>query len=69
MNSRLLITGTLLMIIGLIGLAIRLFFSKYTENFGLADVDIICILIPMIFIIFGFVLFFVGWKGTDDTEK
>jgi uncharacterized membrane protein len=65
MKTGLIIVATLLLIIGLFLLAIRLFFSMSIPNLGFANIDVICILIPGVLIIFGIVLFILGMKATD----
>jgi uncharacterized membrane protein len=34
-------------------------------DFGIGNIDVVCIFIPVIFIIFGIVLFILGIKATD----
>ncbi|OGS40034.1 MAG: hypothetical protein A3K77_00410 [Euryarchaeota archaeon RBG_13_31_8] len=65
MKSGLIIVATFLLIIGLVLLAIRLFFSMSIEGFGIANIDVICIFTPLICIIFGIILFFLGMKKID----
>ena len=65
MKSGLIIVATFLLIIGLVMLAVRLFFSMSIEDLGIRNIDVICIFTPVICIIFGIVLFFLGMKKTD----
>ena len=65
MKPGLIILATILLIIGLFLLALRLFFSMSIKGLGLANIDVICIFIPVIFIIFGIILFILGMKATD----
>ncbi len=65
MESRLIIIATILLILGLFMLALRLFFSMSIQDLGFANIDVICIFIPVICIIFGILLFFLGMKKTD----
>jgi uncharacterized membrane protein len=65
MKTGLIIVATFLLIIGLFMLALRLFFSMSIPNLGFANIDVICIFIPVIFIIFGIVLFILSMKATD----
>jgi uncharacterized membrane protein len=65
MKTGLIIVATFLLIIGLIGLVLRLFFSMSIQDLGFANIDVVCIFIPVICIIFGIILFILGLKGTD----
>jgi uncharacterized membrane protein len=57
--------ATILLIIGAFLLAVRVFFNLLIPDLGLANIDVICIFIPVLCIIFGVVLFILGMKATD----
>jgi hypothetical protein len=65
MKTALIITATFLLIVGLFLLAVRLFFSLSIQGLGFANIDVICVFTPVICIIFGIVLFFLGLKKTE----
>jgi len=65
MKTSLIILATILFIVGIFLLAIRAFFSIKIPDLGFLDIDIICILIPVILIIFGAILFILGIRTTD----
>lgn len=65
MKSGLIIIATFLFIVGIFLLAVRAFFSMSIPDIGIGNVDVICIFIPVIFIIFGVMLFILGMKSTD----
>ena len=65
MKTGLIIVATFLLLFGLFLLAVRAFFSMQIPDFGIGNIDVICIFIPVIFIIFGIVLFILGIKTTD----
>lgn len=57
--------ATVLLIVGLFLSAVRIFFSQVIPDFGLGNIDIVCISTPVICIIFGIVLFILGMKTPD----
>jgi len=65
MKTSLVITATILFIIGLFLLAFRIFFSMSIPGLGFVNIDVVCIFIPVILIIFGIVLFILGIRTTD----
>lgn len=66
MKPGLIITATCLFLIGLGMIAVRIFLSNTIPDFGLGkNIDIVCIFIPAICIVFGIVLFILGIKAMD----
>lgn len=65
MKTGLIIVATILFIIGLFMLAVRAFFSMAISDLGFLNIDVVCIFIPLILIVFGIILFFLGMKETD----